>query len=497
MLININGNINRYYVQTLCMIFYPGAKFSDEACDDGTPALDLCVKEVDGVCEATAVATLGDKVYTAVKTAEYVDYHTNERTAKIAVGAAIVSVLGEIVSYKPSWGILTGVRPSKVATEYLSLGMSPTKVKRILRNDYHVIPKKASLATEVALTESKIIGTPDKKDCSMYISIPFCPSRCSYCSFVSYSSKKLLSLIPEYLERLKQDIKLNFELISKLGLNLKTIYIGGGTPTILDENQLFELLETVCQYTDVSKLEEFTLEAGRPDTINEEKMAIAKAHGITRVSVNPQTLCREVLDRIGRHHSTDDFFKAYDIASKSGIKYINTDLIIGLPGDTFKTFSSTFDEIIALRPANITVHTFCVKKSADILRSGNDIYSMRGGDAGKCVDYTQIRAAQAGYNPYYMYRQKKTVGNYENVGFAIEGAEGIYNIHMMEETHSIFAVGAGAVTKLVKPAQNDTEKSKIVRLFNQKYPYEYLSENKSLEMLAEMERFYREEIFES
>ena len=226
-------------------------------------------------------------------------------------------------------------------------------------------------------------------------------------------------------------------------------------------------------------------------------MRIAKAHGITRVSVNPQTLCREVLDRIGRHHSTDDFFKAYDIASKAGIKYINTDLIIGLPGDTFKTFSETFDEIIALHPANITVHTFCVKKSADILRSGADVYSMRGGDAGKCVDYTQIKAAQAGYIPYYMYRQKKTVGNYENVGFAVEGAEGIYNIHMMEETHSIFAVGAGAVTKLVKPAQNDSDKSKIVRLFNQKYPYEYLSDNKSGEMLAEMERFYREEIFES
>ena len=495
MLININGNINRYYVQTLCMIFYPGAKFSDEACDDGTPVLDISVRDVDGVCEAVATATLGDKVLTATKTSEYADYHTEERTAKIAVGAAIVSVLGDMVSYKPSWGILTGVRPSKVATEYLALGMSNTKVRKILRNDYLVIPKKASLATEVAITESKIIGSPDKKDCSMYVSIPFCPSRCSYCSFVSYSSKKLLSLIPEYLERLKQDIKLNFELIHRLGLNLKTIYIGGGTPTILDEGQLFDLLETICKYTDVSKLEEFTLEAGRPDTITEEKMAIAAAHGITRVSVNPQTLCREVLDRIGRHHSTEDFFKAYDMAVKAGIKYINTDLIIGLPGDTFKTFSSTFDEIIALHPANITVHTFCVKKSADILRSGVDVYSMRGGDAGKCVDYTQIKAAQAGYIPYYMYRQKKTVGNYENVGFAVPGAEGIYNIHMMEETHSIFSVGAGAVTKLVKLAQNDTEKSKITRLFNQKYPYEYLSENKSAEMLAEMERFYREEVF--
>ena len=497
MLIHIHGNVNRYYVQTLCMIFYPGAKFTEEECDDGTPTVYVSVREADGVCQALVTATLGEESRTAVKHADFTDYHSEERTVKIAVGAAIVSVLGEMVSYKPSWGILTGVRPSKVATEYLAAGMSKTRVKKILNTDYLVIPKKASLATEVALTEKKIIGTVDKKDCSVYISIPFCPSRCSYCSCVSYSSKKLLALLPESLERLKEDIKLNFELINKLGLNIKTVYIGGGTPTILDERQLYELLSTVCKYTDTSALEEFTLEAGRPDTITEEKLAIAAAHGVTRISVNPQTLCREVLDSIGRHHSTDDFYRAYDIAARSDIKYINTDLIIGLPGDTFKTFSATFEEILNLRPANITVHTFCVKKSADILRSGNDIYSMRGGDAGKCVDYTQIKAAQAGYIPYYMYRQKKTVGNFENVGFALEGAEGIYNIHMMEETHSIFSVGAGAVTKLVRQPQNENEKIKITRLFNQKYPYEYLSENKSGEMLAEIERFYIEEIFGS
>ena len=240
---------------------------------------------------------------------------------------------------------------------------------------------------------------------------------------------------------------------------------------------------------DADKKAQFT---GRPDTITLEKLAVAKACGVTRISVNPQTLCPEVLDHIGRHHSADDFYRAYNIAVKSGIKYINTDLIIGLPGDNFKSFSSTFDEIVSLDPANITVHTFCVKKSADILKSGTDVYSMRGGDAGKCVDYSQIKASQAGYIPYYMYRQKKTVGNFENVGFAKPGSEGIYNIHMMEETHSIFAIGAGAVTKLVRPAEGD-EKSKITRLFNQKYPYEYLAENKSDEMIASIREFYAEE----
>ena len=231
MIIKINGDINRYYVQTLCMIYYPGAKFTDEIEDDGTPELNVSLLHKDTYCEATAVATINGNSYTSVKRTEYTDYHEPERSAKIAVGQAVATVLGEIVSYKPSWGILTGVRPSKVASEYLNMGMSKTRVRKLLHSDYFVIPKKATLATDVAINEKKIIGSPDKKDCSVYISIPFCPSKCSYCSFVSYSSKKLLSLIPEYLERLKADVVANLSLIKRLGLNLKTLYIGGGTPT--------------------------------------------------------------------------------------------------------------------------------------------------------------------------------------------------------------------------------------------------------------------------
>lgn len=507
MQINIKGEVNRYYVQTLCMIFYPGAGFSGNDAEDGTPCLNLELRATDHGYEATATAIRAERTLTETRSCDFNEIRSAERTKKIAVGAAVVAVLGAMESYKPSWGILTGVRPSKVATEYLNMGFSKAKVKKILTSEYLVIPKKAALATEVAVCEKKIIGTPDEKDCSVYISIPFCPSRCSYCSFVSYSSKRLLSLIPDYLERLICDVKANFALIRRLGLHVKSVYIGGGTPTILDEKQLYTLLETIGRETDVSALEEFTLEAGRPDTITAEKLRIAYEHGVTRISVNPQSLCEKVLERIGRHHTAEDFLRAYDIAAHSGIKYINTDLIVGLPEDNFKTFSSTFDQIVALDPANITVHTFCVKKSAELLRNGCDVFSMRGGDAGKCVDYVQIKAAQAGYMPYYMYRQKKTVGNFENVGFAKDGAEGIYNIHMMEETHSILAVGAGAVTKLVnhqaksghananetaatEDGENTRRENKIIRLFNQKYPYEYLSENKSGEILAKIEAFY-------
>ena len=374
----------------------------------------------------------------------------------------------------------------------LRKGYSKTRVKKLLASEYFVIPKKASLATEVALNEAAIIGEPDPLGCSLYISIPFCPTRCAYCSFVSYTSQRLLSLIPEYIERVCADVKETLKTINELGLHLKTVYIGGGTPTILNPDQIKRLLSTVCEGTDVSLLEEFTLESGRPDTITAEKFAVAKEYSVDRVCVNPQSLCDEVLAGIGREHTSAEFFRAYDIARESGIKYINTDLIVGLPGDNFRTFSATYDKILQLRPDNITVHTFCVKKASDILRRGSDIYSLRGGDAGKCVDYSQIKSVQAGYKPYYMYRQKNTVGNFENVGFALEGAEGRYNIYMMEEIHSIFAVGAGAVSKMVKYPSAAGEKPVIRRLFNQKYPYEYLREDRSAALCDSYREFYRE-----
>lgn len=490
MKIEVFGNINKYYVQTLCMIFFPGVKFSEsEAYDDG---LFVTVKvnenEIGAVAEVELVS--GDKLTSAVRSEDYKSEIPVDRTVKIAVGAAIVAAAGDMLGYKPSWGMLTGVRPSKVATELLNSGYSKTRVKKILNSEYFVVPKKASLATDVAINEAAIIGIPNERDCSVYISIPFCPSRCAYCSFVSYTSKRLLSLIPEYVERLVLDIKSTFASIKKLGLNVKTVYIGGGTPTTLSAEQLERLLATINECTDVSHLEEFTLESGRPDTITAEKFAVAKKYGVTRICVNPQSLSDEVLKGIGRNHNSSDFFKAYDIARESGIKYINTDLIVGLPGDNFKSFSSTFDKILQLRPDNITVHTFCVKKSSDFLRNGSNVYSLRGGDAGKCVDYSQIKSLQAGYRPYYMYRQKNTVGNYENVGFALDGAEGRYNIYMMEEVHSIFAVGAGAVSKMVKYSSNKDEKPIIERIFHLKYPYEYLADDRMNDICKQYENFY-------
>ena len=236
------------------------------------------------------------------------------------------------------------------------------------------------------------------------------------------------------------------------------------------------MLSCIAEHTDTSQLAEFTLEAGRPDTITEQKLAVAKEYGVTRVSVNTQTLNDDILRDIGRRHTSADFFEAFRLAKASGIKDINVDLIAGLPGDDFRNFSETVDKIIELDPTNITVHTFCVKKAADVLKNNSNVYSVSGGDAAKSVSYSQIKAKFAGYKPYYMYRQKNTVGNLENVGFAKEGHEGLYNVYMMEETQTIFAIGAGAVTKLVSEKIENGKDRRIERIFTPKYPYEYLRE---------------------
>ena len=474
MILNINGDVNRYFVQTLCMVYFPGSTFGEnEEPTEGTPIVNVSVSNNGESVTANVKISLNDRCCEATETVS-LDVEVNVAThAALAVGRALFSAGKDLLGYIPPWGILTGVRPAKIARGLIKQGNGINKTKRILRDEYFLNPQKAALAVSVASNEAKLLKKVDKNTCSLYISIPFCPSRCAYCSFVSYTTPRLLSLVDEYVDTLLNEIDEIFVTIKETGLRLNTIYIGGGTPTTLTPEQLTRLLKKINEKIAPSLLDEFTLEAGRPDTITAEKLAIAKNHGVTRISVNPQTLSNDILRDIGRKHTAEDFYKAYQIAKESGIRDINVDLIAGLPGDDFKNFSETMDKILELHPTNLTVHTFCVKKASDALRNNSGIYSLNGGDAGKCVSYSQLRTKFAGYKPYYMYRQKNTVGNLENVGYSIEGHEGLYNIFMMEEVQTIFAVGAGAVTKLV---HHDAEEGKnpIARLSNPKYPYEYL-----------------------
>ena len=493
MILKINGNINKYYVQTLCMVFFPGATFGEsEEPGEGVPEVAVDVDNDEDGKGVTAYVSikLNDKVCDAKQSVSFDEEITFATHEAIAIGRAIFAAGKELLGHTPPWGILTGVRPAKVANSLLRSGKGILKAKKILRDEYFLNPQKAALAVSVAAAEHKMMKRMEKNTCSLYISIPFCPSRCAYCSFVSYTTKRLLSMIDDYLDALIKELDDTFETIKKLGMKVTTIYIGGGTPTTLSASQLDRLLAKINDNIKVDDLLEFTLEAGRPDTITREKFEVAKKHGVTRVSVNPQTLNDDILKEIGRHHSVDDFFRAYEIAKEIGFRDINVDLIAGLPGDDFKNFSETVDKIIDLSPTNITVHTFCVKKASDALRNNSSVYSLSGGDATKSVSYSQLKTKFAGYKPYYMYRQKNTVGNLENVGFSLEGHEGLYNVYMMEEYQTIFAVGAGAVTKLVRFDNGINSEPTIMRLFRPKYPYEYLRE---AELAGENGQCIREE----
>ena len=486
MILRIEGDINRYYVQTLCLLFFKGAKFSqDEQPGPNVVEADVTVYTgEDNLVYSHAKFQLGDKIAEGDGIADpsQVVNCTPMRLNKLAVGRAVFEAGKQFCSCITPWGILTGVRPSKVASEFLLSGNGVRSTRQILRDEYFVNPKKAALAVSVAATELKLTRKLPKNLCSVYISIPFCPTRCAYCSFVSYTSERLLSLIDDYLKMLYLDIDNIFSIIRQLGLKVATIYIGGGTPTVLSPFQLESLMRRISENIDTGTLMEYTVEAGRPDTITEEKLKIIKNYGASRISVNTQTLNDDILKAIGRRHTVDDFYRAYELARKVEVGDINVDLIAGLPNDSFASFSNSVDKIISLAPENLTVHTFSVKNSADLKKKGEEIFDISEDTASKCVEYSQIKTKLAGYKPYYMYRQKNTVGNLENVGYSLDGKAGMYNIFMMEELHSIFSVGAGAVTKLVDFKRPTEGSSTIRRIFTPKYPYEYLRDAEKIRL---------------
>lgn len=491
MKLKINGNINSYYVQTLCMIFFPGAKFSEtEIYTDETPEVIVSVHKDGNMISSDATINAFGKTESYKHTVDSSLYESELRAEKIAVGGAVYTAGSRLFGHEPPWGMLIGVRPSKLAMDYFNSGLNLTcdEVADKLCADFFTSPEKAKLTCDVALREKRIIEKFSNENlCSVYISIPFCPTRCDYCSFVSYTTKGLLKLMPEYAARLKIDILNTFRLINELGMKVVTVYIGGGTPTTMCESLLDGILAEIEKHTDVTALFEYTLEAGRPDTITKEKLYIAKTHGVNRISVNTQTLNDSILEKIGRKHTALDFYRSFDIAKNSGIEHINTDLIAGLPDETCESFSESLDKVINLRPDNVTIHTFCVKKSAEILQKNKNIYSAANIEAEKGINYSQKTLVINGYHPYYMYKQKNAAGNLENVGFALEGCEGLYNIFMMEEIHSIFSVGAGGVTKYLK--RNKDGKTEIKRIFSSKYPYEYLRNNEP----CDLEEIYRKQ----
>ncbi len=461
MTLAVIGHNFRYETENVIRIFFPLEKINivEELPEETDDLIITYLKDGKIGCEVRILST------EEKREADVSD--KTEKEQELVLAKLLYDVFTSITGIVPSWGILTGVRPSKLMRNLISENGEENAID-YFRNELLVSSKKTDLALAVAKAEDRIIALSGEKSFSLYISIPFCPTRCSYCSFVSHSVAQAKKLIPDYVRLLCKEIE-EISVISKeLGLNLETVYFGGGTPTSLDAEDLLAITDAVGRSFDVKNIREYTIEAGRPDTLNRDKLDVMKNAGVSRISINPQTFNAKVLENIGRKHSPEMTIEAFRMARESGFDNINMDFIAGLPGDTYESFRNSIDTAVSLNPENITIHTLALKRAANLVTKGetDTVYS----ETAQMLEYSDSALSKAGYFPYYMYRQSKTVGNNENVGWSKEGRECLYNIYMMEEIHTVLAAGGGAVTKLKNPFEN-----KIERIFNFKYPYEYIS----------------------
>jgi len=391
-----------------------------------------------------------------------------------AVKDSMFRLLKSATGINPPWGSLTGIRPTKIMRGLIDSGLKYDEAIRFMRGKYTVLAQKAELLAEIVDIQREILKNQSENDASLYIGIPFCPTRCHYCSFAAYPIDKFKKHTDAYVNALINEMR-QAEL---LGKSIKTVYIGGGTPTALNDNQLERVLDYTANSFDLKNVSEYSVEAGRPDTITKSNLKLLKKYGISRISINTQTLKDDTLKQIGREHTAQQFFDAYNLAREVGFDFINVDLIAGLPGESVLDFNNSLEKICALSPENLTVHTLAVKRASkfreDIIDSGSVFESK---EAGEMINIAYERAKNADLNPYYLYRQKNTVGSFENVGYAKKGRECIYNIHIMEETATIFAFGAGAITKYVYLSTGGPSESRIERSANVKDVLEYIKRN--------------------
>ena len=470
-MLNISLCFNRkdfeYDVYSLIKAFYPGCEITswyeeDGALDGKFAYYDTITYEADQICFSIA----DEKHETLASQCEAVEYEKDRHETKNVLKRMVYRTLSEVSGKELPWGDLTGIRPTKIPMKMLEEGKKNVEIAKYMRETYYTSPEKTALAITIANREKDILKTIDyEHGYSLYIGIPFCPSICLYCSFGSHVLSRWEHMVDPYLDALIKELIFISE--NMKDYTLDTIYIGGGTPTTLNAAQMERLLTKVTELFPMEQVQEFTVEAGRPDTINEEVLKAIRKFPVTRISINPQTMNQETLDLIGRHHTVEEIEEKFRMALSLGFDNINMDLIAGLPGDTVEGFEASLRQAIALDPENITVHTLTLKRASNIVVEH------------RAADYADVAAmlgkcsllADAGYRPYYMYRQKGTLQNLENIGWAKPGFECLYNIYIMEEVHTILSAGAGGSTKLVIPGQR---RGKIERIFNFKYPTEYI-----------------------
>ena len=466
-----SGHDCRYAAEQSLLMLFPGEK---PEYPEGSPSGERCELRVSRGAKYTVCTALLLRSGAAFRgraqaenpdpADEYALRGCENRLVKLAFyRAALASGLP-----KPEWGSLSGVRPAKLVDAYLREGLSPRAAKGRFMREYFVSGSRAQLCLDAALAAQEAARSLDERDVCLYVGIPFCPTRCAYCSFVSQSVEKSMKLMEPFLDALLLDIRATAAETRRAGLRPVALYMGGGTPTTLSAAQLDRLCAALEREFDLSALREYTVEAGRPDTITAEKLRVLRAHGVGRVSVNPQTMSDSVLEAIGRRHTAQDIVDALALVRECGGFEVNMDLIAGLPTDTAGGFSRTLDAVLSLAPENVTVHTLSLKRGSGLTLAGRPL--PEAGEVRAMLDEAMERLAGSGYAPYYLYRQKNMAGGFENVGWTKPGSENLYNICIMEELCSILAMGAGGSTKLVANGGK-----RIKRFIAPKYPQEYIN----------------------
>ncbi len=462
------GHDCRYAVEQSLLAFFPNERPVYEGEDPNTASVRLDM-EGEAACAVTELSVDGrtacGRAQTDLSGAK--DGYDRERLKQRAVKLSFFEAARSLTGETPAWGALTGIRPAKLAAGLLEEGKSEEETDRILRDVYFVSDSRRALCLPCAKAGLEAQRGLKENEISLYVGIPFCPTRCAYCSFVSNSVEKSFHLVEPYLQALLAEIDSAAEMVGELGLRVRSFYMGGGTPTTLTAEQMDRLLGRLHEKFDLASAVELTVEAGRPDTITAEKLAVLRKNRVDRISVNPQSMDDRVLAAIGRRHSGDGIRAAMELVSAAGFPHVNMDLIAGLPEDTRSSFRRTLDEVISFGTDNITIHTLSLKKGSRITLEGTRIPTVE--EVAAMLDYAASALGAAGFSPYYLYRQKYMSGSFENVGWCRPGGTGWYNIYIMEELHTILSLGAGGSTKMVDPAR-----SRIERVFNLKYPQEYI-----------------------
>ena len=453
--LTLSGHDDRYAVEQLLLSLFP----------ENTP-LEAVSSLHRGEVWITARAsiTLDGKTVQAVRRLKTADETVRLRRRALQQSVYLAAV--QLLPTQPAWGALAGVRPTKITTKHLLEGGTPKSAEKLLKDVYFVTPERRALAVQCSQSTVKATRLLEPQDISLYVGIPFCPTRCTYCSFVSRTVGKKTELLEPYLNALLKEIEVTGALLAKSGRRVRTIYIGGGTPSTLSTAQLGRLMDAIAAAFDLSDCLEFTVEGGRPDTLDEEKLRAIYAHGANRMSINPQTMEDAVLRACGRPHKAGDIVRAYHQAVAAGFDAINMDLIAGLPEDTVEGFCRSLDAVAALAPSNITVHTLALKKGADLFEKRGSLPTAE--EVTEMVAYANKTLSALGYKPYYLYRQKYMSGSFENVGWSRDGMDCLYNIYMMEEIHTILSLGGGGMNKVNLPDGH------LQRFHNPKFPEQYI-----------------------